>query len=239
MNRQEFMKQLEYLLRDIPVSEREDALAYYNDYFDEAGVENEYHVIQELGSPEVVAQTILADVQKDTSCGGRQDYCSPEMEQEETVEQEQSFYEQQKRYEQMNTQSVANEKKTMSTSTKILIIVLLIFTFPLWIGIVAGLFGGLVGLIGGLFGIIVGLIGAAFGLIVGGIVCIGGGILCILAEPIEGLACIGVGAILAAIGVLLALLGILIVGLWLPKLIKAFISWIRSLFHRNEGGNEI
>ena len=40
MNRQEFMKQLEYLLRGIPTSEREDALAYYNDYFDEAGLEN-------------------------------------------------------------------------------------------------------------------------------------------------------------------------------------------------------
>ena len=38
-------------MKDIPESERADALAYYNDYFEEAGVENEYQVIQELGSP--------------------------------------------------------------------------------------------------------------------------------------------------------------------------------------------
>ena len=48
MNRQEFLRRLEYLLRGIPENERVDALAYYNDYFDEAGEENEYQVIFEL-----------------------------------------------------------------------------------------------------------------------------------------------------------------------------------------------
>ena len=48
MNRQEFMRRLEELLKSIPASEREDALGYYNDYFDEAGEENEYQVIFEL-----------------------------------------------------------------------------------------------------------------------------------------------------------------------------------------------
>ena len=35
MNRVEFMQQLERLLCDIPQSDRLDAIAYYNDYFDE------------------------------------------------------------------------------------------------------------------------------------------------------------------------------------------------------------
>ena len=39
MNRVEFMKQLERLLGDIPENDRLDAIAYYNDYFDEAGAE--------------------------------------------------------------------------------------------------------------------------------------------------------------------------------------------------------
>ena len=38
MNRVEFMKQLERLLWDIPENDRLDAIAYYNDYFDEAVV---------------------------------------------------------------------------------------------------------------------------------------------------------------------------------------------------------
>ena len=51
MNREEFLSQLERLLYDIPAQEREEALEYYNGYFDDAGKEKEAEVIQELGSP--------------------------------------------------------------------------------------------------------------------------------------------------------------------------------------------
>ena len=64
MNRIEFINRLEALLQDLPKQEREDAIAYYHDYFDDAGVENEQDVIASLGSPEKVAATIKA-VQKD------------------------------------------------------------------------------------------------------------------------------------------------------------------------------
>lgn len=202
MNRQEFMNRLEYLLRGIPASEREDALAYYNDYFDEAGAENEYQVIQELGSPEAVAEKILADLQQETDWSTR-------------------------------------EKKKMSTSTKILIVVLLVLTFPLWIGIVAGLFGLIVGLLGAIFGIVVGFVGAAFGLIVGGVACIIGGIACLLTVPVDGLVSISVGAILAAVGILLAVPCVWCVGVWLPNWIKALVRWIKGFIQRKKGGNEI
>lgn len=56
MNRQEFMKRLEELLQDISENEREEALQYYNDYFDDAGAENEAQIIEELGNPEQVAR---------------------------------------------------------------------------------------------------------------------------------------------------------------------------------------
>lgn len=51
MDRAQFMKQLERLLSDISEAEKQEALAYYNSYFDEAGPENEASVIRELGSP--------------------------------------------------------------------------------------------------------------------------------------------------------------------------------------------
>ena len=41
MGRWEFMRKLEELLSDISPSEREEALQYYNDYFNDAGRENE------------------------------------------------------------------------------------------------------------------------------------------------------------------------------------------------------
>ena len=58
MSRREFLAQLERLLWDIPVQEREEALEFYNNYFDDAGAENESSVIQELGSPGKVAAII-------------------------------------------------------------------------------------------------------------------------------------------------------------------------------------
>ena len=63
MNREEFMAQLARLLTGLPENEREEAVRYYNDYFDEAGPENEAQVIQELGSPGKVAGIIRANLE--------------------------------------------------------------------------------------------------------------------------------------------------------------------------------
>ncbi len=62
MNRIEFMTELAALLQDVPQEERRDAMKYYNDYFDDAGEENEQQVIAELGDPAKVAATIKADL---------------------------------------------------------------------------------------------------------------------------------------------------------------------------------
>ena len=51
MNRTEYMRELDALLHGISKEEREEAMQYYNDYFDDAGSENEEKVIEELGSP--------------------------------------------------------------------------------------------------------------------------------------------------------------------------------------------
>jgi Putative stress-responsive transcriptional regulator len=60
MNREEFIKRLGYLLQDIPRNESVEAIQYYQNYFEEAGIENEKQVIMELESPEKVAILIRA-----------------------------------------------------------------------------------------------------------------------------------------------------------------------------------
>lgn len=60
MNRADFMKNLAELLADVPLTEREEAIQYYNDYFDDAGEENEQSVIASLGTPQQLAETIKA-----------------------------------------------------------------------------------------------------------------------------------------------------------------------------------
>ena len=48
MDRAQFMRELEELLADISETERQDALEFYNNYFDDAGIENEAAVIRTL-----------------------------------------------------------------------------------------------------------------------------------------------------------------------------------------------
>ncbi|MBQ6812320.1 MAG: DUF1700 domain-containing protein [Agathobacter sp.] len=237
MNRQEFFRQLESLLMNIPEQERADALAYYNDYFDEAGIENEQRVIQELGSPQKVAQSIIEDVR------------SSEYSQSQQQEENQSYGDYAGKYGQSTYQNYGTyqsqttyqdvEKKKFKTWQIVLIVILLVVTFPIWIGLVAGLFGTLIGILGGLFGVLIGLAASALGLVIGGIAVVVAGLLCVIVNPLESVTCIGVGLILTAIGVLLGLLFVLLTFAWLPKLIKAIVGWIKALFHRNEGGNEI
>lgn len=61
MNKEVYLKELHRKLKKLPEEEREAALDYYNEYFDEAGEENVQLVIKKLGSPSQVASQILAD----------------------------------------------------------------------------------------------------------------------------------------------------------------------------------
>lgn len=58
MNKESFLLQLERLLYDIPKEERDEAMDYYRSYFDDAGEENEAVVIEELESPQIIADSI-------------------------------------------------------------------------------------------------------------------------------------------------------------------------------------
>lgn len=70
MSRQEFIRELEYLLQDLPEEGKEDALQYYRDYLDEAGPEQEERVLNEFGSPERVAAIIRAGLTGELEDGG-------------------------------------------------------------------------------------------------------------------------------------------------------------------------
>lgn len=70
MSRAEFMEKLEYLLQDLSEDDREDGIAFYRDYLDEAGPEREEEVLQKFGSPERIASIIRSDLKEDMEDGG-------------------------------------------------------------------------------------------------------------------------------------------------------------------------
>jgi hypothetical protein len=58
---------------------------------------------------------------------------------------------------------IMTRSNTSSGTTTILIVLIVVFTFPIWVGIAGGLFG----LIAGLFGAAIGIIAAVCGAIIG------------------------------------------------------------------------
>ncbi len=66
MGKEEFLKRLTYLLRDIPEEEMQDAVSYYRSYLEEAGPEREEEVLAGFGTPEQVAEAIRANLAGET-----------------------------------------------------------------------------------------------------------------------------------------------------------------------------
>ena len=62
MNREEYMKCLAQRLRRLPKEDFDKAMAYYEEYFDEAGPENELGAIEDLGTPEMAADEVIRGV---------------------------------------------------------------------------------------------------------------------------------------------------------------------------------
>lgn len=69
MNRQEFMKILARGINTLPEEEFNDAISYYNEYFDEAGEKKEKKVIKELGDPNRIAEQIMGDYKEKQESG--------------------------------------------------------------------------------------------------------------------------------------------------------------------------
>lgn len=105
MDRAEFMKRMTALLSDVPLAEREEAIQYYNDYFDDAGEENEQGVIASLGSPEDIARSIKAGLLDGGSTG-------------EFTESGFRGYEEQRRNEVMRTQSLDEGRNGQADGTR-------------------------------------------------------------------------------------------------------------------------
>jgi hypothetical protein len=90
---------------------------------------------------------------------------------------------------------MTTQPKSSNTSHYILVAIVLILTFPLWIGILGGLIGLFFGGIGAAFGLVFGAIGAVFG-IIGSII---GGVFSIVTWPFHAPSIFWVVAIIAVI----------------------------------------
>lgn len=258
MTRAEFMSRLTALLQDMPPAEREEAVQYYNDYFDDAGEGNEAGVIASLGSPEELAKSIKAGLVDGGNSGeftesGFRSYGQRNENQIMSTSEganenggggpqhfQNGFYGQQQ-YNGSNAdaqQGNGNRKsaKPLSGGKIALIILLAVVLSPVWIGVLGGFFGGAVGLLGALLGIFIAFLTVGIVLTVVGIALVICGIVAMFGAPLGGLCPAGGGLIMVAVGLVFVWLMVLVVGLAVPALIRGIVNLCSRLLHR--GGEQ-
>ena len=214
MDRAQFMRELEELLADISETERQDALEFYNNYFDDAGIENEASVIKDLGSPEKVAAIIKADL-KDPEKG---------YEYGKETEQMPEKYGKEKRFFRKGNQAAL-----------ILAVILLVFISPFVKGAVGGILSLAVGILLLPFWLIVGLGIGAVALLIGGFAAIVAGIgLCVVMTG-TGVMTIGIGCLMIALAILMVLGLISIAIRIVPKWFRKMTDFFNRLLYRKRG----
>lgn len=67
MNKESYLNELAHHLKKLPKEDYQNAMAYYTEYFEEAGPENESQVIEELGSPKEVAAELVQELLQGTA----------------------------------------------------------------------------------------------------------------------------------------------------------------------------
>lgn len=250
MNRMEFMRQLKELLSDISPNEREEALQYYNDYFNDAGKENEQEVIRALGSPWQVAKTVKEGLSESGSMGeftengftnGKEDASNAIVKrgsgERGSGSQPGGENGGNENASGRNDGSAAKEKEGMPTWAIVLIVIGCICLSPVILGVICGAMGVFLGILGALLGTVLGIGLATIILYVVAITLFIAGFGCILAHPIAGIGLLGGGCICAAIGILLMILEVFLVGKCIPGIFQG-IGYIFKKISGKAGGDK-
>lgn len=241
MNRADFINRLAELLADVSPAERDEAIQYYNDYFDDAGVENEQSVIASLGTPEQLARSIRTGLADGGNIGeftekGFSGYETPKNDEVLDLNRTQTGQNTDNGWQggqgQNENYSKEPEKKGLSGGMIALIVVLCIFASPILLGVGGGLLGCVIGLFGGLFGTIVGIGAASVALFIVGVCLFVYGFALIFGTPLGGLCMMGGGMICVSVGMLLLWLTVITCGVLIPAIIRGIVSLCQKIFHR-------
>ena len=230
MNRTEYMRQLESLLQNISATEREEALQYYNEYFNDAGPENEQNVIEALGNPVKVAEKDIVG-----NGDGENNYQRAGADSRAVITYPADFQTENGNNRQSDTSQTAQaqvvspqKKEGMSTGMIVLIVILCILASPVILGAASAGIGVAAGLIAGWFGLIIGFGATAAALILVLIALVAVGIISMFTHPFVGMCLIGAGLICGGVGLLFLMLTVAMAGIATP----AICCWIGGLFQK-------
>lgn len=223
MNRKEFLDELAFLLQDIDDFEKNEAIQYYQNYFDEAGSENEQQVISELGSPEKVAAIIKAGIngnfENDIEYSNRGMANSSFERNQEIVKTKN------------NDQKNENNFKGKLDRNKLLLIAIIIVIVIFGIPVFSGIIGVIIGIFGAILGIVLGCFGASVGCLIAAIACFVKGAMIINELTGASLIIFAVGFGLIPLAIGFFMISKLLIKI-IPILYKAGVKFCREIIMR-------
>lgn len=210
------------LLSGISQEERTEALAFYRSYFEDAGEANEAKILEELESPQKVADSIIKDlgVQPGEACSSGAQGASAGAEWNPAVQGAAQ-----------NAAYSTQEKDGMPGWA----IVLLVITSPVWLVMILVILSALLGIVAALFGIAIAVVAVMGALLICGVVLFGVGIGSAFAgNPAIGIGLMGGGLIVLAFGVLAVVLVVWIFGGFLPWALKGICKLCKKPFNKRK-----
>lgn len=229
MNKTEFMQQLERMLQDVPQMERIEALQYYNDYFEDAGEDQEKDVIAALGNPYKVAENIKK--------GLYQNHYNFTMEQEK-VAAGRELVNYQPAWENETSQQKQPQKSGLSTGMIALIVVLVILALPILMVLGCIILALLITVVVVWGSIVAGLGAISLVSLIVGIFFVGIGFAGLITNPQESVGILGAGFLALAIGLVVLLLVVLFVGKLTPAIWKGLVWIVRVITGKNKKRRE-
>lgn len=216
MNRIEFMTELAALLQDISVEERVEAMQYYNDYFDDAGQENEQRVIEELGNPVKVAAMIKADLngQKGEGAEYRETGYADTRFEEKEMPADREYYKDEKR-----------APKSSPVLKVLLIIAIILFGVPIVIPVAVAVIISVFALVVSLFAVFLALVVASIAVVIAGVSVFCIGLISMIPEMVVGIAMIGAGLILTVLGIIATVGSVRLCIVVFPGIIRGIV-WV-------------
>lgn len=228
MTKKEFMRELERGLSKILENEKIDALNYYEDYFADAAIDDDMLVPESMGNPEEIAKQIIEEVvHKEQSEEYFDENVDVKSESSEYVPyyrrgENNSSTDQRRNYthnETYNSQNTGMNHK--NNDAKIVAIILLVITSPIW-GSIA------LAVLSCIFAVIVTLGAVIFGLGVSGIALV---ITAFLSSTFAGgFLLAGTGLILLAVAVIMIIPLVLFCVKFLPWVINGIAKQCKKLF---------
>ena len=206
IRREQFLNELERLLCNISREERDEAMAFYRSYFEDAGENNEENIIKELESPEKVAESICESLGDETATA------------EERYGQNLAY---------RNVQYSGNmagavqtpQKKETNVAAVILLVVVLVLTSPIWLSVFAVLLAVLA--------TVVAVVISA--LVAGGVIAVASFAVMAAGSTAAGFLSLGIAFLLLALGILVGIACVWIFGKGVPALCKGTAKLVKKI----------